>query len=207
MISAAEYGRRCGVAKSRVSAWIAKGMPFSEGKDGHGRACKFIEPADADAWRAASLEPKADGSGRVRGLVEAPAVVPGPEREAKSRAPSEGPALPPAAPTNESALRIQAARAESGELELEMRRTRLAAQQRQLVDRRAAVEVLHGFAGSIANALERMPADAATALAEELGCDQHKAFQALRRVGDRLRDDLARHANADAERLTALGGS
>ena len=194
MIPAAEYARRIGVGKNRLTALFAKGLPFTEGKDDHGRLCKLVDPARADDWRSANLTPKTDANGRVRGIVEA----------------ASGAASPPSmtpSPASMSAERIQAARAESQEIDLEARRTRLEAARGRLVDRAAAVDVVKAFAGAVGVAIDRMPADCATTLAEELGVDHHQAFQALRRVGDRLRDDLARHADANAERAAALGGS
>ena len=51
-ITAAEYGRRNNIGKSGMSRLNKDGLPFVEGQDADGRKCKFVDPDEADRWRA-----------------------------------------------------------------------------------------------------------------------------------------------------------
>lgn len=54
-IPAAEFARRNGMSKSKVSRLISAGLPTIAGRDPHGRASKLVQPAEATAWIAAHL--------------------------------------------------------------------------------------------------------------------------------------------------------
>jgi len=108
LIPAAEFARRRGVVKSRVSAWFQRGLPFVEGQDDHGRKCKFVEPAVADIWCATHLTPTLRPDGRFGGTPmntsrkqraeqkAPPAPAPSMERPSPTQR-TEGPSSAPSA--------------------------------------------------------------------------------------------------------------
>lgn len=67
LITAAEFARRRGVVKSRVSSWFQRGLPFVDGQDDHGRKCKFVDVAVADIWCATHLKPQIRPDGKLGG--------------------------------------------------------------------------------------------------------------------------------------------
>jgi hypothetical protein len=212
-ITAAEYARQCDppMGKPAMSRLFKAGLPNYPGKDAHGRDCKFVDPVEADRWRASFCIPKMDGrTGLLRGapsLSSAPAtgasaaVRPDLPRADPKPASPGGTAGGAGADQQSIALRIQEARATSAEEDALKRTYQRQALEGQLLDRAAAVDAHLRFVGLVASSLDRMPADNATALSKQVGCTEHEAFVALRAVTERLREDLARAARQEAARL------
>lgn len=68
-LTAAEYARRVGITKPRMSEYFAKGMPWHAGKDQEGRRdSKLVNIRDADMWRMANTEVRIAADGTLRGL-------------------------------------------------------------------------------------------------------------------------------------------
>jgi hypothetical protein len=229
-LTSAEYAERIGVAKSRVSEYVKRGMPAVEGSDDHGRICKFINPETADWWRSNNLGVKVEGAtGRIRGgAVDLPQRAP-PARDpqgdpaggqtgrrssarhpprrssASTRSPLTGDAEDSAAlvASRESASRrIQAAKISQEEDKALTARLRRMQVQGKLLDRKAFMDVFEGFVAQTAVSIERMPQDLATKVADRLGLEEHPVYLALRDlVVERLRSDLATYAEQQRDRL------
>ena len=219
LVPAAEYGRRINVQKSRMSAWLKLGMPYVDGRDGHGRVCKLVDLAEADAWRMANTEVRVDASGQLRGLDMAcdlsreavkprPAAPPAGEGDPSLEArPAEAASTPlpsvqiELTPQQLATSRIAEAKARTSEMEAEGKGLLLAQRRGDLIDRAAALEVITGFALGIGAILDRKPAEGAVHVAAELGSTTHKAMLALRKVTDELRAELAQLAGDIAREL------
>ena len=68
-LTAAEYARRVGITKPRMSDYFARGLPFEDGKDEEGRRdSKLVNIDEADAWRLANTEARVGADGTIRGL-------------------------------------------------------------------------------------------------------------------------------------------
>lgn len=228
MVTGSQYAAMIGVIKARLTQWYAQGLPHVDGADDHGRLCKWLDPDQADAWRAANLKTSVDGEGRVRGIVEprrdtprdtggadaerpsAPTARGGAEDGPPGRPAGDGASLtPPAdgAPQAPStAERIQEARASQAEDDAEKARFNRLKTQGLMVDRKAAIKVQEGFATKVGVAIDRMPADMATIVADGLKTSEHDAYTVLKLVSRRLREDLARQAE-DAARIVRAGGT
>lgn len=203
-MSLAEYGREISVTKSGMSRMVARGLPYTDGKDDHGRDCRLVNPDEADAWRAANLTPKVDGEGRVRGIVERRPPRPAEPKPSLTgvRAAALGKAPAPATrspasgqPGDPSAAeRIQAAKALEAELQTQMRQMAHDKAAGLLVDKRAAVLAHENFVGRLIQMLERAPADYASNLADKLGVEAHALYKVLVELIEGLRRDLARTA-------------
>lgn len=223
-ITAAEYGRRNNIGKSGMSRLIKDGLPFVEGQDADGRKCKFVDPDEADRWRATHCTPKLfAATGVLRGVPNL-----GDRTSAQARAVQDrfGPAPPPpgqagriqprtgsgggadAGPDDalNVALRIQDARARREEIITATQALRLEALEGKLLDRVAALTAHERFVGQVAVLIDRMAADHASRIASKLGCSEHAAFVVLRDMGDRLRGDLAAYAERELERLVPDDG-
>lgn len=223
LITAAEYGRRQTppIGKSGMSRLIADGLPVIEGRDDHGRKCKFVDPAEADLWRTANCTPKLDGNGQLRGLPAGPTPTGpatrddgGPSRTEGARPVSAPPrSAPRAAYGSEGAgedglnraERIAEAKAQAAEDDAATRRLKRLNAEGALVDRDVAIAVQVEFAAVVGKAVDRMAADMATHVATLVGCSEHAAYQALKDVAQKLRTGIARSADAAHERARALG--
>ncbi|MEH0194564.1 hypothetical protein V7S57_02395 [Caulobacter sp. CCNWLY153] len=199
-----------------MSAWFGQGMPYVDGKDEHGRICKLVRLAQADAWRMANTEVRADSSGRLRGLEMAsePSGAqpePAPLPEAKGVSPPAGKArgsgaLPAASsagstdPFQAMQIRIAEAKALGVESDAENKRLRMLQTQGKLLDREAAVGAHKAFVTRVGIAIDRMPSSCAALVAARLGVTEHDVFQALKDVvATRMRQTLARDARSSAE--------
>jgi len=228
LIPAAEYARRSGIVKSRMSALFKRGMPYQDGRDEHGRECKFVNPVECDVWRAAHQQIRVQADGAVHGLPDlsqntqrepAPAEVPPPEHAGgglgAARAGSEPPkgAKPPPAPRiaarpahgsgatgagggdfaaeMDVAKRIQFAKASEAEDRAYTQRLRRWREEGLLLDREGAIDAHLAFVTQVGTSIDRMPVT------------EHQVFIALRRVAERMREDLARYAANEADRLDA----
>lgn len=185
-MTATEYAAHAGVVKSRVSTWIGQGMPAEDGSDGQ-RKIKLIDPGAADAWRAANLRAAVQSNGRVRGLVEDPAAT------SNTGAQS-------------GAQRIVEAKAREAEISMRMREIALLKAEGKLVDRDAAARVMRDMIGAVGKAIDRMPGNKATVMADSLGASEHDVYRALMVIAEEMRDELARYAASSGERVAALGG-
>ena len=220
-ITASEYARQCDppMGKSAISRLFKEGLPNYPGKDDHGRDCKFVDPVEADRWRATFTTPKMDPkTGLMHGMPSLRPAPVAPARDAPSppiaeRSPGRAAGTEPTSgpgPTRgtgsgefgqDIAFRIQNARAVSAEEDAKARTYRRQALEGQLLDRDAAVDAHLRFIGLVASSLDRMPADQATSVSSKLGCTEHEAYLALREVTERLREDLAHAARQEATRL------
>jgi hypothetical protein len=224
-ITAAEYGRRNNIGKSGMSRLIKDGLPFVEGQDADGRKCKFVDPDEADRWRATHCTPKLFAAqGVLRGVPNLTAQAAGRSTSRDGRAPTSPPpgrtARRPTAdrpgggedtgPGEDDALsvalRIQDARARREEIITATQALRLEALEGKLLDRVAALTAHERFVGQVAVLIDRMAADHASRIASKLGCSEHAAFVVLRDMGDRLRGDLAAYAERELERLVPDDG-
>lgn len=222
-LSSSEYAAQIGVAKSRVSAYLSRGMPYIDGKDDHGRDCKFIDPQTADWWRTQNLGVKVEGAtGRVRGGIvqhnpgaPAPADPQGdagagqtgrrassPKRSAGGAGLSPSGTAPPADSVRHDATRrIQAAKVSEAEDKALSARFRRLKDQGKLLDRTAFQDIFEAFVGKVAVTIDRMPQDMATVVASRLDQEEHPVYLALREVADRIRSDLATYAEQERDRL------
>ncbi|MGQ3018751.1 hypothetical protein [Phenylobacterium sp.] len=218
-ITAAEYGRRNNIGKSGMSRLIKDGLPFVEGQDADGRKCKFVDPDEADRWRATHCTPKLfAATGVLRGVPNlgdrtsaqtrgAPAPSPpGQAGRIQPRTGSGGGGDGGADDGLNVALRIQDARARREEIITATQALRLEALEGKLLDRVAALTAHERFVGQVAVLIDRMAADHASRIASKLGCSEHAAFVVLRDMGDRLRGDLAAYAERELERLVPDDG-
>lgn len=96
-LTAAEYARRVGITKPRMSDYFARGLPFEDGKDEEGRRdSKLVNIDEADAWRLANTEARVGSDGTIRGLSLAGGAEP---HASLSHAGSDrGEGVPPIAP-------------------------------------------------------------------------------------------------------------
>lgn len=213
-IPAAEYARRAGLVKSRMSAHIAKGLPYVDGQDAHGRLCKLVVPQQADDWIAANVDVRLDPLGRLSGLRSG--TLPEPDRLPPAEEGDPRPAAPPtpARPVNAAAppptsgatannladtqARIAEARASEFEDKAAHARLRRLKEEGSLLDRKAAISAQQAFVTKVGTAIDRMAADSASVMAAELGVTDHQAFSALKRIAVRMREDLARDASSNA---------
>lgn len=228
LVPAAEYARAVGIAKSQMSAWFHRGLPFIDGKDAEGRRnCKLVDLAAADAWRMANTDVRVDASGKLRGLnmasdlprgVTTPVVRTTPAAGegvspplAKQGAAGTGETAPPPAgepvltPQQIATARIAEAKARESEMAMEMRGLALASKRGDLIDREAAMEILGAFTQGLGAILERKPAERAAMIAAELGTTTHLAMLTTRRIMDELRVELAKLADSIARDLERTG--
>ncbi len=228
-ITAAAYGRACEppIGKSGMARLIALGLPVHPGTDGHGRVCKFVLPAEADEWRRANCTAKPDKDGRMRGppdftpsatarTVAADASSPAPGSAPRPASAKAGPSSPRGGASTHGdegegggygvgtlsvGERTQLARMREAEERAESATLRRLTAEGRLLDREAAIDAHLAFVGQVGTAIDRMPADHATTVASALGVTEHQAYLVLRKVGERLREDLARYAASEGERL------
>lgn len=220
-ITAAEYGRRNGIGKSGMSRLLKDGLPYVDGQDPDGRKCKFVDPDEADRWRATNCTPKLFAAeGILRGVPSLRSAAPRDTPASDGRKPPPPNAARPPRATGPRAggggedpedalsvaVRIQEARARREEIVTETQALRLEALSGKLLDRAAALAAHESFVGQVAVLIDRMAADHASRIAGKLGCTEHAAFLMLRDVGDRLRGDLAAYAERELERLVPDGG-
>lgn len=217
------------VGPSGISRLIGRGMPYVEGTDDHGRFCKFIDPAKADAWRALNLQPKIDGNtGKLRGAVAPKTTAPKPRKpppadgavstssaaavvdDVEPHTPQRTTARP-ASPSKtgdaggrtlaeEIAAETQMMRLDRERDITATARLRRLAAEGKLIDRELVLDGAEFFVGSVVRLLDRVPADFASKLAAELGVNEHKVYLALQRMTDGLRSDLAGIAARERDR-------
>lgn len=214
LVFASVYGASQGIGKSGMSPLLKRGLPWYEGVDKKGRQCKYVRPADADAWRGINCRTVVDQNGMVRGMPSAPpapaAAASGPGRPA----PPERPARPaPGAPRQPGGgdgwsvqERIAESRAVSAEVDAHIRTLRLLKEEGKLLDREAAYEVIGEFLDQTYASLGKLGEAHAGTHATKLGVSEHAAFMALRDLGDKVRSDLERYAAEARRRVEALGG-
>ena len=172
-------------------------MPHTVERDPErGTITKLIDVAQADAWRAANVAPRVDSRGHMRGVVDPGRSVAARRRGETPPAPPKGMGHPSAAPqakptSSDRVIRMSEARSQTAEIDLELRRTRLDAARGALVSRAGAEQVARTFAAAVGVMINRMAEDSALTVASALGSTEHEAFLALRKVAQRLREDLA----------------
>lgn len=236
LVTAAEYGRRVGVSKSRMSDFINKGMPWLPGKDAEGRRdAKLVNVHDADMWRLANTEVRIASDGTLRGLNLAGGAEPPPGLShagngrdegvspsvPQAAAPDPPPAPPPPPKAGSSAsgqpeemtaqqattLRIMEAKASGVEADAAAKIMRLRALEGSLLDKEAAVAAHKAFVQKVGTAIDRMPSNLAGLVAARLGVSEHAVFMALTDiVSVRMREDLAKDARSQAEAARRRGG-
>ncbi|KQV66629.1 hypothetical protein ASC70_12410 [Caulobacter sp. Root343] len=208
-MTAAEYARRVGITKPRMSEFFNKGMPFENGKDPEGRRdSKLVNIHEADAWRMANTEVRVASDGSLRGLnmaggAEPPAGLshagndrgegvtpvdpkaavpdppPGPPPTPSTSAPPAASTPPDLSPQQLAMARIAEAKAAGVEADTRWKQQRLAAAQGLLVDREAAVGAHRAFVQKVGSSIDRMPANFAGVVAARLGVAEHEVFLAL----------------------------
>lgn len=236
LVTAAEYGRRIGVGKSRMSDFLNSGMPWIAGKDAEGRRdSKLVNVHDADMWRLANTEVRIASDGTLRGLNMAGGGEPpagsshagnGRDEGVSPSVPQAAAAGPPPAPPpppnggssvsgqpeemtaqQATTLRIMEAKASGVEADAAAKIMRLRALEGSLLDRDAAVAAHKAFVQKVGTAIDRMPSNLAGLVAARLGVSEHAVFMALTDiVSVRMREDLAKDARSQAEAARRRGG-
>lgn len=234
IVTAAEYARRVGISKPRMTEFFKNGMPHFDGKDAEGRRdAKLVNIHDADAWRMANTSVRVTSDGSLRGLNlagggEPPAGLPhaGSERGegvspiASKAADAGPPPAPPPTPSpsstakpeemsaqQQTTLRIMEAKASGVEADANAKIMRLRALEGSLLDRDAAVAAHRSFVQKVGSAIDRMPSNLAGLVAARLGVPEHAVFMALTDiVSVRMREDLAKDARSQADAARRRGG-
>lgn len=196
IVSKGEYARLKGVTPGAVSHWIRAGRIDGPALQGFGRSAKIVV-AIADRQLRERLDPGQQlGNGKATHTPTAPVSAP-PDAAA--------PAQPVPLPAGTDAqARIQHARAEQAELDLERARRRHAAEQGRYMETDPArtawscelAELLHG--------IERWLPELAERLAAERTTDARALTLALSREWRRFRGERARMMQSRADGADAL---
>lgn len=186
VISKAEFGRRLGITRGRVSHLVKMGMPVRpDGK---------VDEAAARAWYDAHIDPSRRRGRPVMGATDAPGPNATVRETATSTAPGHRDAVPGApAPPMEVDTGYSYYRAEHERLKAEKTAAQLAQLRGEMLPKAQVHKVLWARARLEREMLTQFPARVAPLLAAEFGVPERP-----------LLDALEGHVRAHLEALAAL---